>query len=747
MLSKLFEKKTDIAKPSDAGQAGQGSLLDMIAQTRPEQHSSSVDNSSVLSALSSADREYELRRRAEAVEQMRRQPMAPAPVNDLYFRAGHNGTSPGAAEQLDFLAAELNALQQKIDPGPSGQHSSTGATAAAGATHQVSSASSDTERPPEQAAGARSALSFDRVVGAVFRSWLPVAVCALAGGALAALYALSLPNKYESVAEILIEPRGLQVLNDSVAPNGLNREATLAYAESQVRIISSSSVIDPVIEDLDLVNDPEFTGSSGGLLDFVFGPTSGENPTIADAKEYFYSNFYASRVNQTFTILVGISTEDRLKSARIANAIARQYISEEAGAKSNIARDANESLTARLAELGEKLEKSQRAVEEHRRQFDLIDAEGKLVNDVQLARLNEQLALSKVQAGDARTRAEQAARADLADAISGALPSAISSNAIDQLRVEYNRAKSRLDRLETRLGNRHPDKIAAKAELASARNALAREIKRAVKAAQKNSTRAAARQLDLQKQVNTLKAAASSDSPAIVRLRELESIADADRRVYETVLLRSRETGEQVEIRSKSARVISEATPADEKLGPNRKLMVLIGLVIGAILGALFGLVPLLAGAARGVVSGNPLPAQPSTTPSSGGSNVGLWGSDDPYSAAVSAPVSPEPAPTGGAVRPSVPPAGDPVAPVSAPAQSAPQAQAGSPSHPVQMPLPGLVQQPMQPAPVMMQPPMVPQPMVQPVYVQAPPMMMAQPAQPQPIYTTWVPPQPPTKES
>ena len=549
MFSKLFERKTDAAGPADSGSERQRSLLDMI---NPSASAAGQGGRSLLTTISKAEREAE-RQRQSSFSEAYRQPAYTPPRQTSYTQHDAGAYQPrqagsSEARQLDLLADELDALQRKFQLGaaPSsayGHHSPSYAGQGAEKFAHPAPTNASAGQTPARVPVPASVLSFDRIVGAVFGAWLPILICAAIGFGLAAAYALSLPNKYEAVAEILIEPRGVKVLNDSVAPSGLNSEATVAYAESQVRIIRSSSVTDPVVEDLDLVSDPEFNGNNDSWLTALLGGGVDDGDAVSQTKEYLYENFYATRINQTFTILIGMYAEDPAKAARVANAIARQYISEEAGAKSDLARDANESLTARLAELAAKLEKSQRAVEDHRKQFDLIDADGKLVNEVQLARLNEQLALAKVQTGDARTRAQLAAQADLADAISGTLPSAVTSPAINQLRVQYNRSKSQLDRMETKLGDRHPDKIAAKAELRSAREAIAQEIKRTVRAAQKDFDRATARQKDLQRQVNVLKASASNDSPAIVRLRELESIADADRRVYETVLLRSRENG------------------------------------------------------------------------------------------------------------------------------------------------------------------------------------------------------------
>ena len=126
------------------------------------------------------------------------------------------------------------------------------------------------------------------------------------------------------------------------------------------------------------------------------------------------------------------------------------------------------------------------------------------------------------------------------------------------------------------------------AELRSALNAISQEIKRIVQTSQENYRRARARQSDLQAQVNELKASAVTDSAAKVKLRELGREVQANRQIYESFLLRSRETGEQENIRSKSARVISEAVPVKEKKGPNRKIIVAAGGIGGGALGRSF---------------------------------------------------------------------------------------------------------------------------------------------------------------
>lgn len=524
-----------------------------------------------------------------------------------------NATSsdlPDKAQQLDFLADELTQLKSKLR-----SHSPL--------TQEQNQEGVDLAYRPESGS-LSDTFSFDNFVGSIVRSWKLVLLCAMIGVFLAAVYSLTLPDKYQSTAVVLIEPRGLKVLNNSVSPNGLNSEATVAYAESQVRILTSSSVIDPVIDDLELIDDPEFNGSNSqgaifGVLGRSFGNDEPDVGKRAAVKRYLHENLFVRRVSQTFTIEISVSTTDPAKSARIANALARSYIADETGARSTVARSANEDLTSRLDELRQQVRINEEKVEQYKAANGLVDANGRLVSDVQLSRLNEQLVLAKVQTGDARTRAKLAAEADLGDVISGSIPSALNTSTVNQLRLDYSRVNARLEKLATKLGQRHPDRIAATSERRSVLNAISQELKRVVQTAQENFKRAKARQDDLAAQVTQLKAAAVNDSAAKVKLRELSRQVEASRQIYEAFLLRSRETGAQENIRSSSARIISEAVPIAEKTGPMRKMHVILGGATGVVVGMMLALIPLviigfqqlLSSAGGSVSSPSPTSARP----------------------------------------------------------------------------------------------------------------------------------------
>lgn len=619
MLSRFLDKKKQAEEGAASAQPpAQGSLLDLMAPPQPVQMPAQQDlhnhalgsplgsaslsisspalaplgagqggAGSLLSEFNSAEAQERLRlhkAHADLLEQQRIELEARAAATVTPEAEATKPTLPNLnqAEQLELLSEQLDGLKRRAR-GRSKPNDAHSAPTFGG------------DAPPPQP-GLMDYFSFDNFVLALMKGWKTVLLCTIAGAVLAALFAVTLPNKFQSIAEILLEPRGLKVLNNSVSPNGLNGDATVAYAESQVRIIHSSSVIDPVVDDLELAEDAEFAGgSTGGLmgsLNRLMNGAGAASNSRSSAKRYLLDNLDVKRVGQTYTILLGVSTSNPEKSARIANALAQSYIADESGARSNVARNASEDLTARLDELRQRVRVNEEKVQQYKAANGLVDANGRLVSEVQLDRLNEQLVLARVQVSDAKTRANQAANANLADVISGSLPSNLSNATVNQLRLDYSRANARLERLKTKLGSRHPERIAAESERRSALNAISGEMKRMVQTAQENFKRAVARQEDLTAQVNQLKGAAVNDSAAMVKLRELNRQVEASRQIYEAVLLRSRETGAEQSLRSSSARIISKATPNSEKAGPNRKLIVAAGGIMGAGIGVVLALLP-----------------------------------------------------------------------------------------------------------------------------------------------------------
>jgi len=83
---------------------------------------------------------------------------------------------------------------------------------------------------------------------------------------------LSLPPRFEAKAQVLLDPQGLQVLQNDLTHGATAADTALAQAESQLRVITSPNVLAKVIEQEKLTNDPEFGDAPPGLLSRLLAP-------------------------------------------------------------------------------------------------------------------------------------------------------------------------------------------------------------------------------------------------------------------------------------------------------------------------------------------------------------------------------------------------------------------------------------------------------------------------------------------
>ena len=115
--------------------------------------------------------------------------------------------------------------------------------------------------------GQRPLLDASILISAVWRYRALIAAFTILGAVLGVLMALSTPHKYYAESRLFVDPREIRVTQDDSRNQQLSTEAMLAITDSQLQILSSTSVLEKVIIDLGLERDPEFNGSlsSGGI--------------------------------------------------------------------------------------------------------------------------------------------------------------------------------------------------------------------------------------------------------------------------------------------------------------------------------------------------------------------------------------------------------------------------------------------------------------------------------------------------
>ncbi|WAX95032.1 Wzz/FepE/Etk N-terminal domain-containing protein [Aminobacter sp. NyZ550] len=437
------------------------------------------------------------------------------------------------------------------------------------------------------------------VIGGITRSKLLIASTTLAGALLGVALALSTPKKYEAWTEMIVDPRNLRLSDKELTVGDLPSDATLAVVETQVRRLTSGSVLVKVVDKLNLADDPEFNGKAGGgfsVSGFVRSLISSNQQTGDDpgrrhalAAEHLYEALSIQRDTNTFVISVGAKTQDPEKSALIANTMTDVFIQTFGELQAGTAGRATEELTRRLDDLRKSVEAAERKVEAFKAENELINPQGRLITDDEIQRVNDQLTAARARTLELNARAASTRDLGVDSVLAGALPEAIGSPAITELRAQYAALTQEADRAAVRLGPRHPERLAVDAQLSGARERIANELRRVAGSIQVDLKRAVQTEQELAARLAQLKVRQSEVGGEMVTLRELDRDVAAKRAVYEATLLRARETGEQRDINSGNVTIISPASPPLQSTGPSRAMIALGGMLLGFASGVGFG--------------------------------------------------------------------------------------------------------------------------------------------------------------
>ncbi len=415
--------------------------------------------------------------------------------------------------------------------------------------------------------------------------WI-IAACMTIPLVLAIAFLVVKPPRYEAVIEILVDPRGLHVVQNDVTPRAESNESAVSLVESQLRIVRSEGVLRSVIDRLHLDEDPEFLGQSRwlsrALAAISFGPK--ESPDIT-ALRSLQQAVDTQRASRSYVILVKARSEDPAKAARIADAVGAAYIEHEVKARAETARRVGSTLASRLKELAGSVVQSEEAVEKFKRQNNLIGSGTRLISDQQLEEMNARLVAARAQTAAQRARLDQIEAVLRSGADPGAMVEAVQSTTIANLRTQYAAIMRQHGTALALLGPRHPDAKAIEVQKNRQLAAITDELKRIAHAARNDYVRAKANEDALAAELDALKRKAATSNEAMVRLRELERAAESNGAIYKAFLVRAKELGEQGGVDTLNTRLIAAALAPNRPITPRRNVL-LLALIVGVVLSA-----------------------------------------------------------------------------------------------------------------------------------------------------------------
>jgi uncharacterized protein involved in exopolysaccharide biosynthesis/Mrp family chromosome partitioning ATPase len=443
---------------------------------------------------------------------------------------------------------------------------------------------------PQGSAGF-SVLEFSRLL------WQRKAAIAAAGlicACAAVAVGKSLTPKYSATAQLYVDPRELQLVDRELTPRAQDVSGLAMVVESQARLITSNNVLLQVIQNTGLDKDPEFGGTStGGMTSLLgllgIGTPSAEQTKLGQMAALDALNRHVSvkKTDRSFIVDIDVWSRDPAKAAMLANALAHAYLTESKNSQATAARRATTDLSGRLKELKERLRNAENALAVYKAQNNFVGTQDTLISDQQLSASNQRLAAARALTLDAQAKYDQIEASRRVAADNGAIPEALQSPTIANLRAQYAEARKRYAELTGELGPLHPALRQMEKQVEDLRRTINEEVDRFATSAKNDLTRARDYEASLNKALDAQKRQSVQMSQASVRLRELERDVEASRDVYQSFLKRSRETEEQESLNTSSARIIGEATlPQRRTFPPAMSLLAMIGFMLGALAAA-----------------------------------------------------------------------------------------------------------------------------------------------------------------
>jgi uncharacterized protein involved in exopolysaccharide biosynthesis/Mrp family chromosome partitioning ATPase len=423
-----------------------------------------------------------------------------------------------------------------------------------------------------------------------------IASAALISACVAIAIGKSLTPKYTASAQLYVDPRELQLVDRELTPRAQDTSGLAMVVESQARVITSNNVLLRVIHDTHLEKDPEFGGGdSKGLLGSLLGlvgvdmrPSAEQQKQIEmGALEGLNRHINVKKTDRTFIVDIDVWSYEPAKAAMLANAISKAYLAESKQSQAAAARRATTDLSGRLKELQERLRNAENALAVYKAQNNFVGTQDTLISDQQLSASNQRLAAARALTLDAQAKYAQIEADRKTSADAGAVPEALQSQTIANLRAQSAEARKRQAELQSELGPRHPALRQMQQQVQDLRRAINEEVERFAQSAKNDLIRARDFEASLNKALETQKRQSVQMSQASVRLRELEREVEASRDVYQSFLKRSRETEEQETLNTSNARVIGDATvPQRRTFPPAMSLLAMIGFVFGGLAAA-----------------------------------------------------------------------------------------------------------------------------------------------------------------
>lgn len=409
-------------------------------------------------------------------------------------------------------------------------------------------------------------------MGILWRGKWWITLCAFGGLVLGGLWAtqLALPL-YSSSTVLVLQENEPSLIDIQSVVSGVSVESEAINTE--IEVIKSRGLMEKVVLELSLLNDPEFNGtlaetsmfSVAGLIGLLKGgddePRSpSEQDLLNDAVTSLLSRVSVSTKRQTYAITISVTTEDSEKSKIIANTIAGTYRQDQVQVKFDTLDEGVTWLTERVVELEAEIQERDAALKKASAEADYINAEGLELMNRQVRDLTERLL------GEKR------------DSESASENFFFLRSAVDAQNVDLVIEATQDPTLQRLAGSMEASEVWKETSI------FVMRLNILLARARTDMDRAMTQVNSLQETVSAFESRVDQQAVKLGQMQQMQRELETVSVLYETFLTRLKETTIQQGIQSPDARVLSKAI-SGVKVAPRTMIVCAISLLLGTLIG------------------------------------------------------------------------------------------------------------------------------------------------------------------
>lgn len=412
------------------------------------------------------------------------------------------------------------------------------------------------------------------------RHWLTLVGIVFVVMALAIAAVMLISPKYDATLRLRVEPSQNMLVGQPTTGSNLPDQSIV---ETEASVMKSHELAEAVVRKFNLANDEELTKHVDPLP---------ANPTKADLEQRIFevaeevsSRVTVNREKATYVVDLSFRSNDPVKAAKIANALAAAYIDQSVSRRTGTASQQSTMIQKRLDELAAVAQQADERLAQYRAANGIVSDGALSVTDQQITPLAGQVATAESEAAALRAKLS-VAQSQIASGGLTAVSAVLGSPVISNLRSQRAVLMTQYGEINTRYGPRHPESIKIKQQLDSIDQQIHEEANRVIGSLKSEATAASARAASLRSDLQNLRGTQASETRASVAALSYQRAADAAHQAYNQAAELAQRTNQIAQSPLSQAQIIEAATVPLEPSSPNKPLILAGGLVLGLLAGA-----------------------------------------------------------------------------------------------------------------------------------------------------------------